>query len=324
MKAINKIIVFSLCIVSLSCEDILEKDITNDTIQTISPTNTSEVVSNVVNFQWNSLKGANKYRVQVYGTNQNVILDSLVNNTNLSYPLTQGQYQWKVRGENSAYQSSYSSTSNFSRIISNDLSTQQVVLSLPTDKTYTNNTNIRLSWQTLATATSYRVEVVTENGDVIYPINNNDPDLSSTTLSVVLNNTQLTREKKYIWMVKAKNSTTMTETQFTTWSFYVDRTAPNQPINNFPANLAEQNVATTPINFVWTASLNNGNDISPISYQFELSNSEVFSTITYTSQYTPALTHSKILTLGVYYWRVRARDGALNESISTPHKLTIK
>ena len=105
MKTISKIILLAFTLMIFSCEDVLEDDITNEIIQTISPIEGEVVSSNVVNFQWNIQKGADKYRVQVYNANQAIVLDSLVENkSNLTYPLLAGAYKWRVRGENFGYQ----------------------------------------------------------------------------------------------------------------------------------------------------------------------------------------------------------------------------
>ena len=98
MKTINKIIVL-LSLVSLtslcSCEDILQDDISNDTVQIGYPQNNQSIYSNVVDFQWQELHGADKYRLQVYNAASSMILDSLVSQTHFSYPISVGNYQWR-------------------------------------------------------------------------------------------------------------------------------------------------------------------------------------------------------------------------------------
>ena len=98
----------------ISCDDILEEDISNDIVQTTYPFEGAVIESNVVNFQWEELDGAKKYRVQVLDFDETVVLDSLVTKTSFLCPLSPGNYQWKVRGENFAYESNYSFSSTFS------------------------------------------------------------------------------------------------------------------------------------------------------------------------------------------------------------------
>lgn len=316
MKTINKIILFALAIVTVSCEDIFEEDITNDTIQIISPLNGSIIESNVVKFQWNSLKGADKYRVQVYGTNQTIVLDSLVSKTNLTCPLIQGVYQWRVRGENFAYQSSYSFPVSFSTVISNDLTNQQVVLSSPQNDTFVNFTNVTLSWLSLPNATSYSIEVVNiSNGQQVY----SNTAIAGT--SVTLNVPSLT-DGTYEWRVKAKNSATETQ-QYAARKFLIDTVIPNQPQNAAPANNSVQ-IINQQLTFTWTIATDSGAAQSPISYKIEFSNDINFATISQTSNASSTTFQQTFSTAGTYYWRVKAIDQALNVSIaSAPFKFTI-
>ncbi|WP_426065120.1 hypothetical protein [Flavobacterium sp. DSP2-3-1] len=316
MKTINKIILFALAIVTMSCEDIFEEDITNDSVLIISPLNESKVESNVVKFQWNSLKGTYNYRVQIYGANQSTILDSLVSKTNLTYPLKQGTYQWRVRGENFAYQSSYSFPATFSTVISEDLTNQQVILSSPQNEIYVNFTNITFNWQSLPNATSYSVEVINIiNGQQIY--------LKSaiTGISVTLNIPNLA-DGIYEWRVKAKNGTTET-LQYAGRKFSMDTVIANQPQNVTPANNSLQ-IINQKVSFTWTIATDSGTVQAPISYKIEFSNNENFTTISQTSNASSTTFQQTFSTAGIYFWRIKAIDQAGNVSVaSAPYKFTI-
>ncbi|MDP5201883.1 hypothetical protein [Flavobacterium sp. DG2-3] len=316
MKTLNKILLISLSLFIFSCDDILEEDITNDIVQVISPTKDAVVESNVVNFKWNSLKGADKYRVQVYEYDQVLILDSLTTKTNLTLPLAAGSYIWRVRAENYAYQSTYSFPSNFSTNIPDDLTNQQVILLTPDSDKYLNFTNITLNWEQLDNATSYSVRVVnTVTGQEVYP----QTDLTDTYLTLDLPELA---DGNYEWRVKAKNAETETR-QYAAKRFNVDTTAPNQPKNSLPADNATQTVNTA-ASFTWTIASDIGNIKSPISYVVEIatdidftSNLQTLNSNTTTLSYTFA-------TAGTYFWRVRAVDVAGNIGTnSTGFKITV-
>lgn len=317
MKTINKIILFSLALLVLSCEDIIETDISDDIIQIISPQNNSEIVSNVVTFQWNSLKGANKYRVQVYGTGQTVVLDSLVTKTNFTYPLSQGDYQWRVRGENSAYESSYSFPVNFSVIETDDLSNQQVILNSPANGLFTNSTSLICSWQNISAAEYYELEVtnITNGQTIIYQQSN------ITATSAALSNTILTQDAEYQWKIKGVNSSS--QTPFFSRNFSIDRVNPNQPQNNLPANNSIQ-IINNEIDFSWNSPTDNGVVQSSISYIIEFSNDITFTNIFQVSNSSSTSFQQSFSAAGIYYWRIKATDLAGNNSIySTPFKFTI-
>ncbi len=318
MKITNKLMLMALIAITFSCEDILEEDITNDIVQIVYPTEGVTIESNVATFQWNKLDGADDYRVQVYTNNQFQVFDTLVNTNTVTLPLIQGTYQWRVRGENSAYESTYSFPITFDIQESDDLTNQQVVLSAPSSTFATNQNTITLSWEDLTAADYYEVEVTNvTSGNIVFTQNN------ITTTNVTLNSSNITVDGQYLWKVRAYNSTTATQTQFSTRNFLVDTVAPNQPQNNQPTNNATQTVNQT-INFNWTIPADSGIVQSIISYELQIASDVNFTTILQTSPSTGTSFQQSFTTAGVFYWRVRAKDAAGNMGVySSGYKLTI-
>ena len=318
MKTISKIILLAFTLMTFSCEDVLEDDITNEIIQTISPIEGEVVSSNVVNFQWNIQKGADKYRVQVYNANQAIVLDSLVENkSNLTYPLLAGAYKWRVRGENFGYQSTYSFPVSFSVVQSTNLTSQQVVLSSPVNSLYTNNTSLTCTWQDLIPADYYELELinVTAGQTIVYQQSN------ITNTSVTLNSASLVQNAEYQWKIKAVNTTS--QTPFSSRNFFIDRVNANQSQNSLPANNTTQ-IVNQAITFSWTSPADTGIIQSQISYLIEFSNTSTFATITQTSNSATATFQQTFTAAGDYYWRVKATDAAGNSSTySIPFKFTI-
>lgn len=311
MKTLNKVLLVCLSIIAFSCEDILETDITNDTVQIISPLNNAEINSNVVNFQWNSMKGASDYRVQVYGANQTIVLDSLVSKTNFTSPLDPGTYQWRVRGENSAYTSNYSFPVNFKVIENDDLSDQQVVLLSPANNLYTKNTTLNCTWTAINVASSYTFELENVNSGIVEVTQS-----GITTPSFNLTNSMISSEAEYLWRVKAVNATNSTSTLFSSRTFFVDRVKPNQPVNTFPTPTPVQ-IINQPIAFTWTMSQDTGTIQSAISYEITFSTSADFTTNVQSQTSTTTSITKTFATVGIYYWKVKAIDAAGNESISS-------
>jgi hypothetical protein len=299
-----------------SCDDVLEKDISNDIVQTIAPTNNQVVTSNVVAFSWNNLEGADKYRVQVFSGNT-IVRDSVVTQLSLSLPINPGNYSWRVRGENFAYNSSYSLSSSFSVQLSSDLSSQQIILTSPNDAYYTNNSNVTMTWDALSSASTYSFELVNvTNGNTVINQQNN---LSNTT--VTLGSTVINLNAEYRWKVKGVNSTS--QTPFSSRKFYIDTVNPNQPSNSLPANNSTQTSGQS-VNFSWTIPSDSGIVQSPIYYTIEFSNSSSFSTIIQSTDVTVNNFQQTFNTAGDYYWRVTAKDQAGNVGLSsTIFKLTI-
>lgn len=317
MKTLINFLLFLSFFSLTSCEDILEEDISNDTVQIISPQNNQEIISNVVNFQWSELDGADKYRVQVYSVDASLVVDSLVTQRNLSYPLSQGEYQWRVRGENSAYQSNYTFNYNFTVIETDDLTNQQVILLNPSDNLYTNSSSIILNWQNVNVADSYTFELINvTNGESIV-----SQQTGITATSLTLPNSLLLSEAEYRWKVKAINSTS--QSAFSSRRFYVDRTIPNIPINQAPSNNSTQ-VINQQITCAWTIPADVGVIQSALSYTIEFSNDISFATILQTSTTSNLSFQQTFTAAGDYYWRVKAKDSAGNVGVtSSPFKFTI-
>ncbi|NJM78601.1 MAG: hypothetical protein HC854_01330 [Flavobacterium sp.] len=318
MKILNKLMLITVVSLTFSCEDILEEDITNDIVKIQYPSEGVVVESNVAIFQWEPLKGADDYRLQVYTSNQFKVFDTLVNTNTTTLPLVQGTYQWRVRGENAAYESTYSFPVTFRVEESDDLTNQQVVLLSPSSTFATNQNTVTLSWENLSAADSYEVVVTnTTNGNIVFSQSN------VTITNISLNSTNITGDGQYTWKVKAINSTTVTETAFSTRSFLVDTVVPNQTQNSLPANNAIQTINQT-VNFSWIISTDSGIVQSAISYEIQIASDNNFTNVIQTSPTTGTSFQQSFASIGDRYWRVRAKDAAGNiGAYSAGFKLTI-
>lgn len=317
MRIYLKVLVFCVSVLSFSCDDIIEEDLTNDIIQTVYPTEGVVIESNVVSFSWNALDGADDYRVQVYDLDQIKVHDTLVSNTLVSLPMTQGGYQWRVRGENSAYQSTYSFPVYFEVEETLILTNQQVVLSSPSNNYVTNNNNVSLVWGSLSAAEFYNLEIVKNNSLIVYQ----SGDITVTNFN--LDSTILDEDAVYTWKVKALNHSNSTATVFSTRTLSVDTVNPNQPQNSQPVDNSSQGSATT-VDFSWTIPADSGTVQSSISYTIEIASDTAFTDIIQTSNVNGTTFSQSFTTIGDYYWRITAKDAAGNVGLSSNYfKFTI-
>ncbi|NUY79269.1 hypothetical protein HUK80_00060 [Flavobacterium sp. MAH-1] len=318
MKAINKIVLILLGLLCFSCEDIIEEDISDDTVTAVFPSPGTVVQSNVVTFQWQSLEGADEYRVQVYSSNQVIVADTLFSGTQATLPMNPGHYQWRVRGENSAYESSYSFPNAFDVVESDDLSQQQVILTAPAPDHLTNAPDFILSWEELSAADYYRLEIldVTNSSSLVYSQDN------ITQTSLTLNTTMIDQEGEYKWRVKAVNADG--STVFSSRNFSLDMTVPNAPQNSLPADEANFEPAQT-VSFSWTQPQDSGVIQSAISYIIEISTNQGFTNIIQSSSVSATNFQQAFANTGDYYWRVKAKDAAGNISVPGPvYKFTVE
>lgn len=104
-----------------SCEDILEvPDISNEEVLLVAPLDNTVVQQSEVNFTWNGIADVDAYWIQVATPNFTeaaqvlldsiIVLDSTFAGTKAVQALTNGDYEWRVKGVNSAYGTPFSSS----------------------------------------------------------------------------------------------------------------------------------------------------------------------------------------------------------------------
>ncbi|MDO5968998.1 hypothetical protein Q4Q35_04185 [Flavivirga aquimarina] len=306
MKIINNtFLAIILLFLSLSCDDILEEDITNDNVQISFPKEGTVIEGNTVQFTWQSIDGADDYRVQVITSNQILEVDSLMSTNTFVYTLNPGSYQWRIRGENFAYETTYTFPVNFSVETSDDLSNQNVSLLTPSIDFYTNNANIICTWNELSNVSSYSFELIKNlSGEqTVFK----ETGISSNSLTIDAD--VFDEDAEYIWKVKAINETS--ETQFSQRSLFLDREIPNQPALASPE---DQDTTTTTVTFNWTNGVDSGNIKSSITNTIEIASDVNFNSIIHSANTENNTVQYTFTSTGTYYWRIKAIDAAGNES----------
>lgn len=143
-----------------SCDDILEvPDISEQSVIILAPMDGSALTANSVNFNWETVDEAKGYRIQIASPNftntAQLVLDSIVAvdtlgqvTPRLGQNLLNGNYEWRIKAFNSAYETSYT-TSAFS--VNGDANfdatppnTPQLVA--PANGTSQTETTVNFSW----------------------------------------------------------------------------------------------------------------------------------------------------------------------------------
>ncbi len=110
-----------LVFILYGCEEIInEINIENDELILVSPADSATLQAGTVFFDWEPLEGASRYRIQVaspdFQNPQQIVFDTVVQDslgTRVETSLEAGTYEWRVRGENGAYESPYSRSDLF-------------------------------------------------------------------------------------------------------------------------------------------------------------------------------------------------------------------
>ncbi|TCK65002.1 hypothetical protein DFQ05_2214 [Winogradskyella wandonensis] len=112
----KKLSILILLFLSVSCDDIIEvPDISNEIVTILAPTDGVTISATSITFNWNAVADAENYRLQIatptFAEAQQIITDSLTTQLNLNIDLEAGAYQWRIRAENSEYQTAFSTQS---------------------------------------------------------------------------------------------------------------------------------------------------------------------------------------------------------------------
>lgn len=287
-------------LITFSCEEIvLEDDISEEIVQLVAPMDKADFFSTGITFTWEPIESVTQYRIQIARPNftnpLQIVADTIVKTTSFSTQLNIGDYEWRVKGLNSAYNTVYSTRSL--KVSNNeDFQNNNVTLSLPVNNTITNIASQNLVWQSLIDATAYRVQIVNPENNAII----SEQDVTLPNLNYTF------PQGTYQWKVRATNGNQ--NTLYSTRSITIDTTAPNTPTLTAPAD--QSNMPTGEIAFQWSRV--------PISGSAEKDSIYIFKNINLTNlQYKNVETspyNTSALASGTYYWFVRSFDKAGNMS----------
>ena len=218
-----------------SCEEVIQEELDDQRVQIVSPTD--ELVTTILahHFLWEKVDHAEGYVFQLAAPSFQEIQQLIVNEerTELSYDytLSPGKYEWRVKAFNNISETPFTT---FSITIDStlDLGSAQVVLKDPADGFITNNPLLNWSWNKIAIADDYLLEVRTPdwaNGtNAINPV---------TTENSTYSNSDALAEGTYAWSVAAKNDFSISPFSAPR-TFTIDLTSPASPTPTSPANNA--------------------------------------------------------------------------------------
>ncbi|SHM74379.1 hypothetical protein [Flavobacterium xanthum] len=308
LRSIYKYFVL-ICLATLSsCEEILlEDNISTSEVNLTAPRNNAQLSSTSVNLSWEEVQYATSYHLQIAKPNfenpSQIILDTIISKNNFIIQLNIGQYEWRVKAINSAYETHYKS--RFFFIESNaDFKNNTVVLLNPSSNLNTKSTNQNFSWQEIIGASNYQFQLYDQNNTII-----ENRIMTNTSLNYTLS------EGDFSWRVRASNDTE--QTLYSSRSLLVDTTAPITPILTNPTN--NSTTINLDINFQWNRAPMSGSIEKDSLYIYKDSALTVLE-----SKNQATNPYSKTLTVGKYYWIVRSFDAAGNVSAkSTIFNFTI-
>ena len=282
-----------------SCTDILEPDLTTERISLITPEDNYSTNVQTVRFEWEELDNALTYRLQIaplsFDAPLPLALDTSLAINSFTHTLSQGDYQWRVIGENT---NTFTEFEVFQLTINEDstLNNQLINLVSPANGSAMNTSNVTFLWQELDAANHYRIQCAT-------------PDFSNSTF-ILFNDTTSSDsytaslpDGNYQWRIRAEND--FDETAYSEQTLIIDTEAPTPPILNIPADGA---IDYSPVLLEWTSD---ADAIQDTIYIYQDSLVTLFEKSAVTGMIYSFDNGSIDST---YFWQVRSVDQAGNAS----------
>ena len=303
------IVIALLFIVCTGCEEILfEDDITDKTVVIIAPSEGSNVETTSPSFSWQGLEQTERYRLQIaqptFEMASQLVEDTLVTGAVFTTQLTKGKYAWRIRGENGASFSPYS-TATFTITDAEDFEARDVQLISPKNNFVSRQRTHTLEWQAVTDTQNYRIQLLDTDAQVI-----KDTVTTETSVPVEF------PEAVTTWQVRAETDTQ--NTLYARRNLTVDATPPLFAQLLTPDD--ESTINVSPVSFTW--SRNNTEDSTEKDSLFVYTDEQRTELVTAVEAVSP-----QELTLDsgkTYFWLIISYDEAGNRTESeTPFQFNL-
>lgn len=283
-----------------SCEEFIEKDISDQWVYCISPSDFSVTDILTTTFKWKEVKGAEAYNLQIYrttdstfGTVAEFIADTNVRETQYTCTLRSGYYKWLIYGKNNGGETGLS-VFRFTIDSTADISKQKVILRLPVDKKVLDGTTVDFKWDKIASADAYNFMIFPQDSTTAIHFKIVDGTSTSYTFRPV--------KATYRWRVSALKGNI--SSAFTEYTLTIDTTKPVIPV---PDIIAPKNdtisIHTLPVRLSWNTVGDASDYTVQISKDSTYSEAKMEQVKTVSALYYDYINPESTIR---YYWRVKA------------------
>jgi hypothetical protein len=287
---------FTIGILFYSCEDFVERDLSDQWVYVSSPSDFSSSDALTQTLNWKEVKGATSYNLQLFKTTDNTyltvsefIVDTTVKATHYTCTLKPGFYKWQIYGKNNGSQTGLS-VFRFQIDSTGDISNQKIILVSPANNAIKDSLKLTFDWKTLSTADGYNLQ--------IFPLKG-----SSAVYSEVVRNPPVeytfAKAGDYRWRVSAIKGTFVSP--YSEFTLHIDTLRPATPVVVSPKN--DTTALNIPIQLKWntvtTATL----------YKVQVATDSTMNDSQMTVSETTSNTFynfDKGTAATKYYWRVKA------------------
>jgi hypothetical protein len=199
-----------------SCGLIFEKSIKNADLVVDSPADSVTITQYTQTFMWQDVSYATRYRLQVCNDNfhsGNYIYDTTVTATQVSLGFQPGEYEWRLRAENSSSETAF----HYGKIYvkKGDFTKQKVIVKEPAAETMSTTSSMKFSWEALYDTKIYIIEIDTITGDFSDPMFTDTVKNALTSIKKVI-----PHRGDYWWRIKAISSSGEESLYTTPQTFY--------------------------------------------------------------------------------------------------------
>jgi len=314
-RVLSLLPLIGLMVMISSCSEIFEGDLDDDKFVVVAPGKELTTFNTQVQFIWQELEDATSYSLDIvspsYSQLEQVILDSSVVGKSFLITLNPGEYQWKLKAQNSITESNTVSGKIYIDSTT-DLTGTQVKLISPENNAFIGSLTQTFSWENMYNADVYNFELEHIDTSISKP----DYDQSSIDIDFAY-------DGAYTWKVKGKNNASSTSTEFTSRQFIVDTYSPEAPFNFDPVDSVSIPLTQggdSLVTLAWEGEIDHSKK-APVTDRLQISSSNAFQNSSLILNETisgfsnSARTRQvKILSPGKYYWRVKSTDKAENDS----------
>ncbi len=299
-------IILSLVLITfvISCDDIFEKDIREETVYMYTPYDGLSLNSLNVNFWFEYVDGAQEYNLQVVSPNfeypEKILLDTNLVENQFTFTLYPDTFECRIYAFNSGYATN---EYTYAWFVINDTTDLAGAIDLniisPAQNLITNNPEILFNWNAVEIPVTYEVIIKQDDwqGQVINETRNIENDSVLITLD----------EGNYLWGLRAV-SENGSKTEYVIRSFMVDTTSPLPPELVSPKN----NDSTVLFNasFSWNSDNLEGSNVFDSLF---IADNVDFAGVEKFKGESNRVTLSE-LGAGSYFWKVKSYDVAGNTS----------
>ena len=300
----NILIYFSSIIFLCSCSAVFEKPLTDKSIEIYTPADSFKTKKYTQQFYWEKVDGATNYRLQIaqpgFASIQGMLMDSITTSNSISFTLSPGEYEWRLRAQNGGSETAYFTRKLF--IVETAFEERPMTVTLPASSKVTYVSDVEFDWIAVTGAEKYMIEIDTFNGNFV------NPKVTPIDGSLLTGVASLSIRGKYKWRMYADSAGTKSSySSIGTIDFKLDTASLSTPENN--ATGISQNA-----DFVWKAPANQLTS-DKYTYQLYLYDSATDTKVSTVTGYTFPLTINKETTqiMGLtkgktYYWTIQAYD----------------